>query len=184
MYIFIVSFTVAIKNDYFELENYDRNHKNQTTGNTTESAKARLEERTTARQWRRLYEMEYQDAETNMMLLEVEFTKTWFDRWQKARKKLQDVQDAYNDALVKKYRDGLNKKPTQFRSLTDFLIQNQESIFTSSQMVDLLTRLGIENPRARAIYHKKTYGIEYFSLVDVDYAISEIKRATLEYFNS
>lgn len=176
--------SIAVKNDYFEVENYDRNHKNKVTGNTTEQATARLEERTTARQWRGLYQMEYVSAETNMTLLEWEFTKKWASRWQKARKNLQMVQDAYNDALVKKYHEGLNKKPVQFRSLTDFLIQNQESIFTSAQMVDLLGRLGVENPKGRAKYHKKKYGCEYFSLADVDYAIAEIKRATEEYFNS
>lgn len=176
--------SIAIKNDYFEVENYDRNHKNKVTGNTTEPAKARLEERTTSRQWRYLYQVDYASSETNMTLLEWEFTKKWASRWQKARKNLHMVQDAYNDALVKKYHEGINKKPVQFRTLTDFLIQNQESIFTSSQMVDLLTRLGVENPKERAKYHKKKYGCEYFSLADVDYAIAEIKRATEEYFNS
>lgn len=176
--------SLAIKNDYFELENYDREHKNKVTGNTTEPAKARLEERTTARQWRRLYQMEYVNPETNMTMLSWEFTVKWSERWKKARGKLKDVQDTYNDALVKKYHDGLSKRPVQFRSLTDFLIQNQESIFTSSQMVDLLTRLGIENPKKRAKYHKKKYGCEYFSVADVDYAIAEIRRATTEYFES
>lgn len=176
--------SIAIKNDYFEVENYDRNHKNKVTGNTSEPAKARLEERTTARQWRGLYQMDYVSDETNMTMLEWEFTKKWADRWQKAKKSLQMVQDAYNDALVKKYHEGMNKKPVQFRRLTDFLIQNQESIFTKAQMVDLLGRLGVENPKGREKYHKKRYGCEYFSLADVDYAIAEIKRATEEYFKS
>ena len=176
--------SIAIKNDYFELENYDRNHKNKITDNTTEMAKARLEERSIARQWRGLYEMNYADAETNMVLLECEFMQKWIDRWKKAKECLDKVQDAYNTALVKKYRDGLNKKPVQFRTLTDFLIQHQDSIFTSMQMVDLLERLGVENPRERAKYHKKKYGIEYFSNADVNFAIREIKRATEEFFNS
>ena len=176
--------SVAIKNDYFQLENYDRKHKNKITGNKAEPAKARLEERTTARQWRQIYNDEYANQKINMNLLAHEFLTRWAERWKKARMNLDKVQDAYNDALVKKYHAGLNKKPVQFRSLTDFLIQNQDCIFTSKQMIDLLARLGVKNPKERAKYHKKKYGCEYFSIKDVDYALAEINRATEEYFRS
>ena len=171
--------SVAIKN-----ENYDRKHKNKITGNKAEPAKARLEERTTARQWRQIYNDEYANQKINMNLLAHEFLTRWAERWKKARMNLDKVQDAYNDALVKKYHAGLNKKPVQFRSLTDFLIQNQDCIFTSKQMIDLLARLGVKNPKERAKYHKKKYGCEYFSIKDVDYALAEINRATEEYFRS
>ena len=173
--------SVAIKNDYFQLENYD---KNKITGNKVEPAKARLEERTTARQWRQIYNDEYANQKINMNLLAHEFLTRWAERWKKARMNLDKVQDAHNDALVKKYQAGLNKKPVQFRSLTDFLIQNQDCIFTSKQMIDLLARLGVKNPKERAKYHKKKYGCEYFSTKDVDYALAEINRATEEYFRS
>ena len=176
--------SVAIKNEYFQLENYDRKHKNKITGNKAEPAKARLEERTTARQWRQIYNDEYANQKINMNLLAHEFLTRWAERWKKARMNLDKVQDAYNDALVKKYHAGLNKKPVQFRSLTDFLIQNQDCIFTSKQMIDLLARLGVKNPKERAKYHKKKYGCEYFSIKDVDYALAEINRATEEYFRS
>lgn len=176
--------SVAIKNDYFQLENYDRKHKNKITGNKAEPAKARLEERTTARQWRQIYNDEYANQKINMNLLAHEFLTRWAERWKKARMNLDKVQDAYNDALVKKYHAGLNKKPVQFRSLTDFLIQNQDCIFTSKQMIDLLARLGVKNPKERAKYHKKKYGCEYFSIKDVDYALAEINSATEEYFRS
>ena len=176
--------SVAIKNEYFQLENYDRKHKNKIIGNKAEPAKARLEERTTARQWRQIYNDEYANQKINMNLLAHEFLTRWAERWKKARMNLDKVQDAYNDALVKKYHAGLNKKPVQFRSLTDFLIQNQDCIFTSKQMIDLLARLGVKNPKERAKYHKKKYGCEYFSIKDVDYALAEINRATEEYFRS
>lgn len=176
--------SVAIKNEYFQLENYDRKHKNKITGNKAEPAKARLEERTTARQWRQIYNDEYANQKINLNLLAHEFLTRWAERWKKARMNLDKVQDAYNDALVKKYHAGLNKKPVQFRSLTDFLIQNQDCIFTSKQMIDLLARLGVKNPKERAKYHKKKYGCEYFSIKDVDYALAEINRATEEYFRS
>lgn len=176
--------TIAIKNDYFEVENYDRNAKNYVTGNTTEPAKARLEERSMAKQWRKVNGGVYADNESNMELLKEEFTDGWEKRWKKAKANLKLVQEVYNNALQAKYYNGLNARPVQFRTLTDFLIQNQDSIFTSMQMVDLLKRLGVTNAESRAKYHKKKYGIEYFSKADVDYAIKEIKRATNQYFQS
>lgn len=176
--------SICIKNDYFECENYDRKQKNEVTGNDTEQAKARLEERTTAKQWHRLNGGNYFDTEWNMKALKKEFTKGWEERWNKARQNLKLVQEMYNDELVKKYYKGKNARPVQFRSLTDFLISNQDNIFTSMQMVDLLKRLDVPNPESRAKYHKKKYGIEYFSQKDVDFAIKEIKRATKEYFKN
>lgn len=178
--------SIAIKNDYFECENYDREYKSEVTGNTTETAKARFEERTIAKQWRLVNEGKFTDSGWNFQLLKREFTSGWEKRWKKAKSKknLELVQNTYNDELVKKYNEGKNSYPVQFRSLTDFLIRYQESIFTSMQMVDLLKRLGVENPEDRAKYHKKTYGIEYFSQADVNFAIKEIKRATKQYFNN
>lgn len=185
--------TIAIKNDYFEIENYDRERKNEITGNTVEPAKARLEERTKSRQWRKLNDgvLCFSNSDYNMELLKTEFTNGWSLRWDKAKENLELVQDTYNDALLKKYREGKNARPVQFRTLTDFLIQNQNSIFTSMQMVNLLNRLKEENPElpyknaeTRAKYHKRKYGIEYFSKTDVNYAIKEIKRATKEYFKN
>lgn len=175
--------SIAVKNDYFEIESYDRAQKNLVTGNTEEPAKARLEERSVARQWRRLNSgVGYYCSDDNLARLEAEFTQGWEERWDKAKKNLKIVQDIFNDALVEKYQIGKNARPVQFRTLTDFLIQHQNSIFTSMQMVNLLNRLGVTNARERAKYHKRKYGIEYFSKADVSYAIDEIKRATREYF--
>ncbi len=177
--------SIAIKNDYFEVENYDRAAKSEITGNITEPAQARFEERTTAKQWRKLNEgIDFFESDWNFQLLKQEFTSGWETRWQKARENLKLVQEVYNEELVKKYHKGKNSYPVQFRTLTDFLIRYQESIFTSMQMVDLLKRLGIENAEDRAKYHKKKYGIEYFSQADVDFAIKEIKRATKTYFEN
>lgn len=178
--------SIAIKNDYFEIENYDRERKSEITSNSSEPAKARLEERTKAKTWRKLNnnQIYYADNKHNMELLKREFTEGWDERWNKAKKNLKLVQDVYNSALVKKYYEGLNVRPVQFRTITDFLIQHQQSIFTSMQMVDLLKRLGVTNAESRAKYHKKKYGIEYFSQQDVDYAIKEIKRATRHFFES
>lgn len=177
--------SIAIKNDYFQVENYDRAAKSEITGNTTEQAQARLEERSTSRQWRKLNEgINFSESDRNFQLLKEEFTIGWEKRWKKARENLKLVQDTYNHELVKKYYENKNAYPVQFRTLTDFLIHYQGSIFTKMQMVELLKRLGIKNAENRAKYHKNKYGIEYFSKSDVDFAIKEIKRATHRYFDN
>lgn len=177
--------SIAVKNDYFELENYDRAAKSEITKNITELAKARFEERTISKKWRKLNGGDkFFVSDWNFQLLKEEFTTGWETRWNKAKENLKLVQDTYNEELVKKYYQTKNAYPVQFRTLTDFLIRYQESIFTSRQMINLLKRLGVENAENRAKYHKKKYGIEYFSQKDIDFAIREIKRASRIYFEN
>lgn len=176
--------SVAIKNDYFEVENYDRAAKSELTGNQSEPAKARLEERTVSRGFRKLYEKCKADGEDiNMEILKTEFIDGWFTRWDKAIGNIDKVQKKYNDELEKIYKEDRHSHPTRFRSLTDFLIQYQDCIFCKAQMIDLLSRFDeVKNPKQRAENHKKRYGIEYFSQKDVQAAINEVKRATREFF--
>ena len=178
--------SVAIKNDYFEIENYDREAKSQNTENHEEPAKARLEERTVSRNWRNIYSKtipEVGSEDWNMKLLKKEFTDGWFQRWDKAIQNIDKVHKKYNDELEKIYKEDRNSYPTRFRSLTDFLIQYQDCIFCKAQMIDLLSRFEeVKNPKQRAENHKKRYGIEYFSKKDVQAAINEVKRATREFF--
>ena len=178
--------SVAIKNDYFEIENYDREAKSQNTENHEEPAKARLEERTVSRNWRNIYSKtipEVGSEDWNMKLLKKEFTDGWFQRGDKAIQNIDKVHKKYNDELEKIYKEDRNSYPTRFRSLTDFLIQYQDCIFCKAQMIDLLSRFEeVKNPKQRAENHKKRYGIEYFSKKDVQAAINEVKRATREFF--
>lgn len=176
--------SVAIKNDYFEIENYDRAAKSELTENHSEPAKARLEERTVSREFRKLYEKCKADGEDiNMEILKTEFTDGWFARWDKAIKNIDEVHKRYNDELEKIYKEDKNSYPTRFRSLTDFIIQYQDCIFCKKQMIDLLSRFEeVKDPKIRAENHKKRYGIEYFSKKDVEKAVAEVKRATEEFF--
>ena len=160
--------SVAIKNKYFEIENYDKEAESEGAG----AAKSRLEER--SKRWT--------DKD-----LKKEFTDGWFRRWDKALENIDAVHKAYNDALEQLYKEDKNAYPTRFRSLTDFLIQYQDCIFCKAQMIDLLSRfeeVGADKAKTRAENHKKRYGIEYFSKKDIQRAIQEVKRATNEFFNS
>lgn len=181
--------SVAIKNEYIELENYDRNIKNQITGNTMELAQARLEERTKSKQWRELRTKEPEAGELDLLCKE--FTEKWYSRWEKAIKSRQQVHDRYNEELVKIYLKEKDARPVQFRSLTDFLLQYQNSIFCRAQMVDLLTRLKeadstleYKDAGKKADNFKRNYGIEYFSLKDIKTAVQEIKNATDLFFKT
>lgn len=165
--------SVAIKSDDFEIENYDREVKNQNTGNVTEQAKSRLEERSKRK-----------DRSTIWKVKDLEdiFCKTWFRRWDKAYKCMNDVQRRYNEALAKIYYEDKDKKPAVFKSVSEFLRRYQDCIFTKKQLIDLLTRIGVENPETAAKNFKNRSGIEFFSKSDIKYAVDQIKRSTLRYF--
>lgn len=158
--------SIAIKNKYFECENYDK----EAESNGTDIAKSRLEQRSKS----------FQRND-----LKSEFVDAWSKRWDKAIKNLTLVHKTYNNALERLYKEDKNAYPTRFRSLTDFLIQYQDCIFCKAQLIDLLSRFEeVKDPKIRAENHKKRYGIEYFSKKDVMAAVKEIKRATIEFFES
>lgn len=160
--------SVAIKNRYFEAENYDKHAESD----GMDAAQSRLELR--SKQF---------EAEN----LPKEFAVRWFVRLDKALGNLDKVQARYNDELFRIYMEGKDARPCQFRTVTDFIIQYQDSIFTKAQLIDLLSRIpevGPEKAKTKAENHKKRYGIEYFSQKDMCAAVEEIKRATLAFFNS
>lgn len=178
--------SIAAKNDYFQIENYDRARKSETTGNTTEPAQSRIEIRTTSRSWRKLYEKAQAEDGTdlNMELLKKEFMAGWPSRWEKVLKNVAKVHDRYNTELEKLYRENKNCRPKKWRSLTDFVIQHQNCIFCKEQLEDLFSRFPDEvtDPKTRAKNFKKKYGIEFFSKSDILAAIAEIRRATEQFF--
>lgn len=160
--------SVAIKNKYFECENYDK----EAESNGADMAASRLEERSkclTGTDLRR------------------EFIEHWSKRWNKALGKMELVHKRYNDELERIYKDGINSYPVKFRGLTNFLIQYQNCIFCKEQMMDLLSRfeeVGPEKAEIRAKNHKTRYGVEYYSEKDVKQAVAEIQRSALAFFNS
>lgn len=159
--------SIAIKNKYFECENYDKNAES----GGKDAAMSRLEERSKA----------WTDND-----IKKEFTEGWFRRWDKAIKNLSEVQKRYNDELEKIYKEDKNAYPCRFTSLREFIMQYQDCIFCKTQMIDLLNRLEGEctNPITYAENYKKRYGIEYFSQKDVERAIDEVKRATKVFFET
>lgn len=160
--------SIAIKNKYFECENYDKEEES----NGLDIACSRFEERSKA--W-------------NDNNLRREFVEHWAERWDKAAKNIKAVHQKYNDELEKIYKTEKDAFPVQFRTLKDFLIMYQNCIFCKEQMIDLLSRfdeVGADKAKTYAENFKKRYGIEYFSQKDVKKALDEIKSATLKFFDS
>lgn len=159
--------SVAVKNKYFEIENYDK----AAESHGKDPAASRFEIRSKC----------FKDQD-----LRKEFLERWLKRLEKAMKHLEEVQGAYNDALEDLYREGLGADEVRFRSMTDFLIQYQDCIFCKKQLVEFLGRFPdrIKNPVTYAENFKKRYKIEYFSESDIQYAVNEITRAAGEFFGA
>lgn len=176
--------TQAIKSNRFEAEHYNRAIKSIETENTREKAQSRLELRTVSKEWRSLYSGA--DAgESNFDLLRKNLTETWFARLDAALNHLNELQQIYNDNLEQIYHEWEQSETVRFRSITEFIMQFQDFIFTKKQLINLYERLESDSKEMatkRATYYKRTYGIEFFSQNDVKYAVSEIKRAILEFF--
>ena len=157
--------SIAIKNRYFEVENYDK----AAESHGKDPAASRFEIRSKF----------FSDQD-----LQKEFTEVWKKRFDKALKHLNEVHGTYNDALEDLYRDGLASRSVRFRSMTDFLLQYQDCIFCKRQLIEFLQRFPdkVKNPVSYAENFKKRYKIEYFSPKDVRYAVEEILRAAGTFF--
>ena len=92
----------------------------------------------------------------------------------------------YNTELERIYKEGNGTSQVKFRSLTDFLIQYKACIFNRKQMTDLIIRVDdtVRNPTKRVSNFKQKYGIDFYTDADIRCAVDEIKRATIQYFNS
>lgn len=161
------SLSVAIKNCSYEAENYN---KFLESGGTDE-AKNRFEIR----------------SKKIKSDLEHEFTCIWVEKLYNSLDHFEDVQQRYNMNLERMYKEDLErpKKQRKYYNLNAFLLQYQECIFTSMQMVDLLSRFDeVENPKTKAKNFKARHNIEYFSKSDLKYVVSIMSNKMEEYFNS
>lgn len=164
--------SVAFKTRGCEAENYDKAHQ---MGEAGDHSRFEL----------RLKEMSKRDQSIPMSEL---FVREWTERLESAinKRNTWKAQCHCNDALERLYRKEKDAFPVRFRSLTDFLTFYQDCIFSKRQLVDLLSRFPdeVSNPLYRAEWHKKHYGIEYFSQKDLNHVVSELKRAMREFFEN
>ena len=174
--------TQVIKCRDFEVENYDRAAKNRLTENHSEPAQYRFEIRTMASGWRKIYS-KAADTASNMDLFKSDLLEIWFERFDAILPNLDKVQDAYNTTLEQKWHKSETAETKQYRSLTDFVMQNQGVIFSKKQLIDFYRRVDKSgaDPVQKATNYKKRYGIEFFSKADIRTAIQSLKRAIIHF---
>jgi hypothetical protein len=160
--------SVAIKNDRYEIENYDKERESD----SKDECKNRLELRSKKMQH---------------STIRHEFIDLWMCKLDEAIGNYKSVQQRYNMNLERLYKLDL-AKPKQKRrylNLTAFLLQYQECIFCRAQLIDLLARFDeVKDPEAKADNFKKKHKIEYFSQADLKYIVDCLKRKTEVYFNT
>lgn len=160
--------SVAIKSKYFECENYDKTEESHGTN----IACSRFEER--SKSWT------HND-------IRKEFEEHWFKRWDAALKNYDQTYLRYNDELERIFNEGKNAHPVPFKTIAEFLRQYQDCIFSTAQLVDLLSRfkmIGPDKAKKAADNYKFRNGLECYSKSDLEYAVNEIKRATTAYFDN
>lgn len=157
--------SMSIRNKYFQVECYDK------------EAESNGRERATCR-------LEFRSLGLNTKDIKNKFINTWFRRLDKSSKSFKKVEQKYNTELARLYHEGVDSIPVKFRSWRDFVLQYQSCIFSKRQLVDLLRRMDIQNPKGKAKEFKDDYHIEFFSQTDINHTIKLIKSAALQYFNS
>lgn len=149
--------SVAIKNpNSFEVENYDKAA--ESLGK--DICKSRFEIRS--------LRMSGKD-------IEEEFVSGWDKRFEKAIECFDSTLDRYNTELLKRYLEEQDASPNMKWSI--FFQKYENCIFTKGQAIDLLARMGVDDPAERYKYFKKKYGLETFAYDDIMFVIFEIKRA-------
>lgn len=158
--------SVAAKNDYFEIENYDK--RRESDGRDT--ACSRLELRN-------------KRIDTD---IKAEFLEKWGRRFNTVLKEDNIIAclNKYNDALAMEYRENQQSNQKQFSDLTGFICYSSKRIFTKQQLVALLASLGVDSPEGKADYHRKHYGIEYISEYDLKCAVNKIMENMTSFFES
>ncbi len=158
--------SLSVKKKYFEMEVYNRAIKSIVTGNIREKACTRLELRSKSL-----------NIPLNNEKIKNEFLVNWCQRLDKAYNSLEQAEDEMNRLLV-------NEFYTNKLSIKDFVLTNQDIIFTEKQLIDLLSMLNESNPKNRAQNLKKRYKIDFISDKNILYVIGEIKRSMEVFFNS
>lgn len=159
--------SVAVKNKYFEVENYDKNEESM----GIDKAKSRLELRSKGMDL------------CNVLALPDALMDSWDLRISKLLENTFNTHDKYNRALAEVYLEHKDKRPLRFRDVTDFVMQKQDSFFMKSQLIKFIEMVDPNvNAKRKAENYKARYGIEYFQKRDLVYALETIKGEMCSYF--
>ena len=157
------SLSLAVKGDRIEAENYNKELEDPTV-----KTKARLELRS-------------KRMNTD---LQTEFLQNWSARLDAAVDRFDAVQERYNTELAKIWKLDQEKPPKQrdFVTVTAFLMQFKDCLFTRKQLRDLLEQMGVNNPDGAAKRFKDRHTVEFFSKTDLKIVTRALKQAMQTYF--
>lgn len=168
------------KGKLFEFENYNRKEKSIVTGNLVDRTVSRVELRSKASVWsdrRKQY-----PKKTEMQNIKDEFTKAWKKRLKASIKSLDDVCTIANNTLLQRYDEGKNPLKRKFRTLTDFLLQYENILFTYKQLQGFLKDVGEKNPVKKSYNLAGRYYIELYEKQNINAILKEINRCINDYF--
>ena len=171
--------SVAVRANYFQTEFYNRTIKNFVT-DSNDPAQARLELRTTAKQWNTYRKKLPRQQE--IMFIEPEFRRHWKEIFDKAVNALGEATDHYNKILLQRWQEGQEQEPPRYRNHNDFLRQNADLVFNRKQMIALLKSMGVKNPLKAADNFIARYEIELFLKKDISAIMREIRNSINDYF--
>ena len=171
--------SVAVRANYFQIEYYNRSVKNFVT-DSNDSAKARLEFRTTAKQWN-TYRKKL-PRQDEIMFIEPEFRRHWKEIFDKAVNALSVASDCYNEILLQRWQGALQQESPRYRNHNSFLRQNADLVFSRRQMIALLKSMEIKNPLKAADNFISRYDIELFLKKDILAIMREIRNSINIYF--
>ena len=171
--------SIAVRSNYFQCEFYNRSVKNFVT-DSNDSAKARLELRSTAKQW--LTYRKQHSRQEEIMFVELEFRKHWKQVFDKAINALGEATDCYNEILLQRWQEGQQQEPCRYKNHNDFLRQNADLVFARKQMIALLKSMEVKNPLKAADNFISRYDIELFLKKDISAIMREIRSSTNDYF--
>lgn len=162
--------SIAAKNRSLEIEYYDK----AAESHYTDESCSRLELRSKCMNGTEMAEP---------------FCNKWFNELDGAidNNNLIDTWTTFNRELQSIYQDNKNTRPVRFRSAAEFVTQYQESIFSQSQLIDLyrnITNCDIAAAKNWAKSYKRRYGISFISHFEMKKMVSEIKRATIVFFEN
>lgn len=152
--------SIAIKNQYFEVEYYDKHYES----NGRDAMSSRLELRS-----KRIRDNDIEDA----------FLHKWGDRFDRilSGENIKACLDDYNSYLEKEFRC-----VQRFYTMPEFVRNRTGRIFTRKQLSDLLKKCGDDSPESSLKNYKYRYNIEYISDKDLNTAISKIMNAMTKFF--
>jgi hypothetical protein len=154
--------TIRAQSEYFEFENYNKDIESNHQSNVFN----RLEFRSKA------LRKVHKDIPTLL--------SDWIKRLDKLPDVYERLQKRCNLALIHMWNSA---NGVEVKGLPEFTRRYGNNIFSKYQLLDLYSKIGIENPESRVKNFKRYNSIEFISVTDLKVYIEKLKQAMAEYLD-